>query len=733
MALIYDALGNVIGDYGDGQDEVSSPGTTQAGSTGTNNEFGVGVRQYNPLSLYSSYTYQISLYMITPDAYDEFNNGGRKNVFLTNNSNREGSGAYLIAQSGGIEDPSLRAPGFHFDYYIDNLVINSAVSSASSGGPTINVDMSFNITEAYGFSFLTNLKRAKDALDQYSTTANIKDSANASRQFFILGIRFLGYDAAGNLITQSDLINESDPTFQRFYDIQFNDLKFKIDGKTTVYTIKAASIPITAAAGQKRGVIDKGANQLSGNTVSDILNKLMVKLTKDQESDVKAEKKEFASTYKIEFFDDAVDIAASTIVSSADVSKVKWPMAEPTDKDTVNPSLSIKAQPNSNERIMAFNRDTPIIQAITSVIKQSDYLVNGLKAVYTTEEQPDSKTNSNSAEKIDSKKKLKWFSIVPKIKNTKFDRIAKDWVYDITYQVKTYEIPVLRSAYADKTTKYYGAVKRYEYWWTGQNSEIIKYEQSMNNTYFTVALSGQDASSASTGGKANIPLVFGKRQQADRLGKLDVGMEAQNSVVTDLNDPSAWAEAKIEILGDPDWLSNPMPGEGDQKSFYGPDGYTVDFNSGQVMIEIKFLEAVDYDHGKGVMNINDKIMFWDYPASIAKQLDGAISFMVTEIKHNFRGGKFTQELTCKINTFPDVDGPKLSEQMRAEAENQNYADTENQRLLNKSTGYKSDPAPGGASSGATVTTNAPVQGPDDDSTASNSYTAMGDYGGGRGI
>ena len=41
-----------------------------------------GRRLKNPLGALSSYTYQLSLYMITPDAYDAFNAGGMsKRVF----------------------------------------------------------------------------------------------------------------------------------------------------------------------------------------------------------------------------------------------------------------------------------------------------------------------------------------------------------------------------------------------------------------------------------------------------------------------------------------------------------------------------------------------------------------------------------------------------------------------------------------------------------------------------
>lgn len=752
---IYDAMGNFTGVYADETPQQPAPatanpatsntGTTQAGDSGFSNGYGIGIRPYNPLSAFSSYTYQLSLYMITPDALDAFNQSGRKDITLFSRETAGGTGgAYLIAQSGGIANPNARAPGFKYDYYIDNLVINSAVAGGA-GGATVNLDLSFNITEAYGFSFVSNLKRAKTALEAYSQTINYKGSANSSRQFFILGIKFLGYDANGGLITNATIPNIPDPTFQRYYDIVFTEIQFKIDGKTTTYNIKAQSLPVQAALGQKRGVIDKGANQLTGTTVEDIINQLMAKVTQDQESDVKAEKREFANKYSVRYIGDAEEIAKSSIVSSADLSKIKWPMAAPKDKTTVNDNLSIKAQPNSKERIIAFNRDTPILQAMTSVITQSDYLVNGLTSVYTTAEEPSADKDSPESKKIDSNKRLKWFNVTPFISNTKFDNILKDWAFEIEYQVRTYEIPVVLSAYADKTTPYYGAVKRYEYWWTGQNSEVIKYEQTMNNAYFTVALSGQNASDAATGGNAQVPMTLNKRQPADRLGKLDLGKEAQNSVATDLSSPADFAEAKIEILGDPDWLANPMPtGDEETKGFYGNDGYTIDVKAGQVFIEIKFLEAVDYDHGTGVMNINDKILFWDYPVAVVEQLNGAISYTVVALKHTFRGGKFTQELTGKINTFPNVKGPKLSDQAREENQMQDYSDmnaNEIARLNNRTTGLTKDPEASSGTTAGNQTTGSDTSATSQTTTTSGvanddgNYSAGSDYfydGGGRG-
>jgi hypothetical protein len=96
-----------------------------------------GSRLQNPLGNFSSYTYQLSLYMITPDAYDAFQLSGRKNINALSQTDATGQstngGAFLIAQSGGINNKtSKRAPGFELDYYIDELKIKTAVNGKNT-------------------------------------------------------------------------------------------------------------------------------------------------------------------------------------------------------------------------------------------------------------------------------------------------------------------------------------------------------------------------------------------------------------------------------------------------------------------------------------------------------------------------------------------------------------------------------------------------------------------------
>ena len=146
----------------------------------------------------------------------------------------------------------------------------------------------------------------------------------------------------------------------------------------------------------------------------------------------------------------------------------------------------------------------------------------------------------------------------------------------------------------------------------------------------------------------------GKRQNEDRTGKLDIGKEAQNSYLTSLYDPGAYATAKVTILGDPDYLMQDSPSSINQvyRQFYGK-GFTINPNGGQVFIEIDFKEAEDYNNDTGLLTVNDSILFWKYPKEIASQVKG-VSYMLVEVISSFSKGKFTQELDCVINQFPGI-------------------------------------------------------------------------------
>ncbi|MGA1047810.1 MAG: hypothetical protein ACO3UU_07355, partial [Minisyncoccia bacterium] len=310
-----------VSSSGSGQGSTASPG-----SSGTAEKYRLpGRRTYNPLSKLSTYTYNLSLYMITPDAYDAFILSGRKKIDalsqaqpITQAGVRATGGAFLIAQSGGINNKtSSRAPGFELDYYIDDVKFVTSTTGQDTGVPAFTQNFTMTITEPYGFSFLTNLRRALTALQEYSSKTAYKSDTNSLRQFFILGIRFYGYDINGNLIKGTDPLdgetldpeNGTESLFERFYDLTFQSIKFSVNGRATVYNITATNPGAQTMLGTKRGRCPNGARCV-GSTVGEMLkgtDGLLTRLNKEQEDQVKKNPpdRKIANRYDIVFLDDA--------------------------------------------------------------------------------------------------------------------------------------------------------------------------------------------------------------------------------------------------------------------------------------------------------------------------------------------------------------------------------------------------------------------------------------------
>ena len=650
---VFTNIGTFATDISSTGEQLPLP-TTQAGKSEnpSSSASKPGKRYDNPLSNFSSYTYQLTLYMITPDAYELFVQNGRRNINAAKNS-KDAAGAYVVVQSGGINNTaSSRAPGFDLDYYIDDLKMASLVSSHANGTSTAEVGMTFTIYEPYGFSFITKLREAMNSLANYSTTKNFKNIKNPARQFFIMGIRFQGYDKNGNTLTSS-----SDGIYEKFYDIMLNSIKFKIDGKMSTYLCDAVIIPTKEACGIKRGMITNGA-EVVASTVGEALDELMGRISREQKLLATNKTIEEPNNFSVRFFGDgASEIQKASIVNKkTDADKAKLPMAIAKTIQDVTPTLEVKSAVNVNKKQVIFKNDTPVLQAISQLIAQSSYLEDALTKVYTTAIEPDQDKNSPEVVIPNTKKTIRWYNAAPRISNARWDNIIGDFAYDVEYVIQPYDTPAITSAYANKPAPYPGPYKRYDYWYTGKNSEILHYEQTMNLAFVNVAL----APSGTPDAKAfdmDIPQIPGRRTAAPRLGATADGFEAQNNYITNLIDPAAYASAKITILGDPDYLMTVSPSGPDQiyDQYYGNDGYTINPNGGQVFIELNFYEGVDYQNSTGTMKINDRVLFWKYPPDVQQKLNsrgGGVIYQVIEVHSMFKGGKFTQELSCILPSIP---------------------------------------------------------------------------------
>lgn len=654
---------------GKGQGSQASPGP--AGTRGANTL--PGRRTYNPLSKLASYTYNFTLYQITPDAYEAFILSGRKKIDALKNaqpiseaSAGSGAGAFVICQSGGINNKTqTRAPGFELDYYIDDVQYTVATNSMDTGVPAFVSHLKMTIIEPYGFSFLANLKRCLNALKTYSNSTSFKDMDNAIRMFFLLGIRFYGYDINGNLIKGTDLLggealdpgNGTENLFESFYDLQIQSVKFKLEGKGTVYNLEFSNPAGQTLMGTKRGRIKTGARCV-GSTVEEMLtgpDGLLTKLNKDEETQAKKNPpdRKIANKYAIKFVGEAEQrIKNESMVLQSDLNKWRWPGSSAANTSAVNDNTGIKEVPNSNARELIFNSDTSIIQAISNIIQKSRFMEKALKTVYSNVVQPDPKQKNVEQVVNNEPTQLSWFNISAEITGIGWDDQIKDWAYTTTYLITLYDIPAINTPYSTNTAKYYGPHKYYYYWLTGLNTEVLDFSLQLNNAYNQVMLATIPGTAdinptpGTAGGQTAINP--GARTGGDTTGSLNTAGEAQSSVVTSLVESEAYAQGKISILGDPDFLIRDQISSINNlyQKFYDTNGFTASAAGGTVFIEVILKEAMDYKHSVGLQEINESIQFWPVPKSVAAVAKGII-YQVNTCVARFSQGKFTMELDLK--------------------------------------------------------------------------------------
>ena len=458
-----------------------------------------GRRLKNPLGNLSSYTYQLSLYMITPDAYDAFQASGRTEINALSNATGEAGadsgGAFLIAQSGGVNNnEEQRAPGFELDYYIDDFQLKQAVNGQETQSSTNIYSVTFNIIEPYGFSFNTKLKRASDQLQQYFNETGYSGNGNIenpSRQFFIMGIKFLGYDANGELINgkeeefEGDILDKNaggpngSEIFQTYYDIKITGIKFEIDGGASRYTMTGTAIAPGNAFGVKRGRLNS-TKTISGSTFDEAMqgeDGLFTKINKIENKKVEDETAEFPNKFEIQYIGDGSDaIKDARLVLPTDIDKEKWcaPGGGPLNTEESNDAEAAKTTPNDAHRKIIFPADTTYLEVFDEVLKKSGYMYDALIEIYKSEAQPDITTGEQPSEKPDSKNKIAWYHCTPVIQKAKWDTIAGDWAYETIFRIERYETPIVTSLASNPGIEYYGPHKRYEYWYTGENREILE-------------------------------------------------------------------------------------------------------------------------------------------------------------------------------------------------------------------------------------------------------------------
>jgi len=332
------------------------------------------------------------------------------------------------------------------------------------------------------------------------------------------------------------------------------------------------------------------------------------------------------NTYSIEFAPESLGDSTLAIQGK---SKAATPMAAKTGNNTLDQN---RQQIDYTVRNYSFAAGTPIVTIIDEIVKNSSYITNQARAVIdeNTQEIKEQPPLGNMA----------WYKISTQATPKEpYDKKRKGYAYDIEYIVSAYAINSMDSEFFDQAVKR-GVHKSYKYWFTGQNTQVLRFEQKFNSVYLTTMTLPE---SLSTWRQKTKNVLAPREYQAAVAGSSSQGAQRKtNSVGASAADylysVSDIGEASITIIGDPAWLQQGETVAGiNSKNFnfnpFEPDG-TINYDAQQIVFDIQYNTPVDYDaEGTGLANPN---------VDTAPQ--AIYTYITKTVKSRFSKGKFEQDI-----------------------------------------------------------------------------------------
>jgi hypothetical protein len=314
----------------------------------------------------------------------------------------------------------------------------------------------------------------------------------------------------------------------------------------------------------------------------------------------------------------------------------------PPQQTAADELLPEKQNLSPNVRQRSATAGQQIVQFIDTVLRNSNYITDQQKVVWNSKNnywEANGKPAQNFA----------WFNISCQAEQLQYDPKQNDFAYRLTYIIAPYQIPVL-SEYFDNSG-FRGVHKIYNYWFTGQNTQVLEFEQVYNNAW-TQALTSDI--SVRAGNESTASLVNSREQWKKRYmpasnqarqggdGKtFEAGANAADYLYT-----TDTATVNLKIIGDPAWIPPPTNIQAGQftTSAFFPDG-SINTSASAPYFELAWNKPTDYDLNTGLMDTGQNNFRTNFVSTSGGLAQQAISYTATAVKSIFRGGRFSQELS----------------------------------------------------------------------------------------
>ena len=612
-----------------------------------------------------------------------------------------------------------RSPYFADDFYIDSISLENILPCGGTGAAHQDTTLKFTLVEPQG---MTLLDRLRDAVANHNPT-NPLGKVNYLAATYLMVIRFYGYDQDGNLVMpiKGSMFQGSDTkaVVEKFIPFQIANIDWTVGTKTVSYDWKCKPVGQNIAGTEARGTIPYDL-QLNAVTVEKLLSGtakystqsatttapgttttsnqqttvdefgqivatpapptaatapspaktivqgLMQAMNDFQQKLVYEGTYEQADHYSIEFVGPGANKIAGAVLQQKDayIDKTKTPGgAPPTSSGGVN---GLNPDTNSvvnNSRSFSVTAGQQILQVIELVVRNSSYI--GSQALFTIDE------NGNQIPTKDKNynKPVVWYNISMSAtpRSNILDNKRNDYAYDIKYTVSPFVIKNLNSVYFP-VNQFSGVHKSYPYWFTGQNTAVLEYQETLN-ALFKTTLSGsvpEDSTATNIRNSLTSSLneimmyTYAARSTESSAGALGKSFELGANAAEVLYDTTGLKNCKVKILGDPAWimqgsLFRPV----NQETFGGkaltsgfmPDG-SIAFDNQEILFEIVWQRPEDYNLDTGLADpysVTQK----KYNNRLALQSRVYRGIKVTS---DFRQGKFEQTLEGKLYNFVKPDG-----------------------------------------------------------------------------
>lgn len=268
---------------------ASTSATVNAGSANP----GTITPQPNILDRFASYTYNASVYLVTPEQYDQYLKSSKKNINgynllfqsggapnnvggprgAANGNAGQGQGTgvtnFLTAGSGASGDAG-RNPYFPNDFYIDSITLQNNLFGKATNAAHSVAELKFSVVEPANITLIDCLYKAV----QESMPKDGSGSVNYAAAIYMMVIRFYGYDLNGNIkrvgAASAQGLTDSSAVVEKFIPFKIKEIQFTVSNKLVNYEFQCAPIGQIVATGTRRGVVTQDV-ELTGSTVGSML------------------------------------------------------------------------------------------------------------------------------------------------------------------------------------------------------------------------------------------------------------------------------------------------------------------------------------------------------------------------------------------------------------------------------------------------------------------------------